>query len=1234
MKALISRLNPVRVCGRLAASLVLAAGLLPLAQAQTYTSASTAFAFIDPTSHAKLGANTSPYKLRTSSGCATTVPITDDTLSDPLPIGFTFKFGTTNYTTVYVMTNGRLQFGNTTCGAGTASIGPPQTYPYSYPDASMNNTMKVFGVDLDPTNLVDRPNYPSSTNKTPCASINTCYIAYATLGTAPARQFVVTWKNVPEWVNSTNTSGAFDLQVILNEDGTFVFQYGNNISHGGTGTAQVGWQLTSTDYQRLTFGASVEPSANSAIKFFLPGPIASYYFDEGAWLPGVSGQVRDATAAARHGMALGDAQTVTNGKVCRAADIPRNASVGDVHAVRTGLNLGDSTLNLQGTATVAFWYRANSAWTAGEAAQLMDATAVNGEWFFLTRTATGALLFEIKDSTGVIRSVTTPAQTFAANTWVHIAVTWNFNGLAGTNQDQMQVFINAGTPTTSSFTTSGSITNQAGFLHFGDNVIGVTDTTGTLDSANGQFDEIQVFNYVLTQAQVNTAMNTTHSCPSYVIDHLEIQHSSGNGLTCTPSTLTVRACANAACTSLYTSGVSGQFRSTGTPTVNWDGSTGNGSGSRFVIGLGSSSVTKNFQMTTVGSATIGATVISPTVLAATTCNFGSPSCTFSAADSGFVLQAPNHTAEQSQTLTVSAVRKSDNSLACTPAFASVSKPVTLSCSYANPSSGTLPVRVGGTPLAANASSACSAGGASVNLAFDATGKATTTLQYADVGQVNLNARYAPTSGVEAGLVMLGSTSFVAKPAGFALSGIQCSSAGAPGCAVASPGVANPGATSATGPAFIGAGRDFSVTVTARNSAGATTPNFGRETPAEGVRLTHSLVLPASGGASGTLANATGFGTFTAGVATGTSFNWSEVGIITLTPSVADADYLGTGDVTGTASGNVGRFVPAGFALSNPVITHRVAAACSPASTFTYLDENFQVGFTLTAQSASGTTTTNYEGSLAKLALGTPSVFGLAGIQGSTMFKSAFGGRLTLASSSGTWSKGVTSNAALVASVTRATSADGPFATAQFGLAAVDTDGVGMRTLNLDTDSPANGADATLVGTIPLRHGRLRLQNAIGAANRALALPLAAQYWNGSAFTTNDLDSCTRITSAHLSFGNLRKTLTTADLVMSPSSVTVHPTQPRFITLAAPGGNRVGSVDVAVALGTGSSPADASCLAQAPTNWTPSVAASSGANFLGLRGNWCGSSFNRDPSARATWGLNRGADGIVFQRENY
>jgi len=1212
----------------LAGLALLAATLFPLvATSQTYTSASTSFAFINSSSHTKVGYNTAPYKFNAAPGCATTPPVLDDTLSDAIPIGFTFTFGTNNYTSAYIMSNGRLQFGNTTCGAGTQNIGPPQTYPYGYPDPSMNNTMKVFGVDLDPTNLVDVPNYPSSANKTPCTSSATCYVSYATLGAAPARQFVVTWKSVPEWVNSNNTSGGFDLQIILNEDGSFVYQYGNNFQHGGTGTAQVGWQLSTGDYQVLSFGASVEPSANSAIKFFLPGPIATYAFDESAWLPATAGQVRDSNAGARHGQALGDAQTTGNGKVCRAADIPSDASnPAAVNAVRTGLNLGDSSLNLQGTGTLAFWYRSNAAWNSGTAAQLVDATAVAGQWFYLTKAANGALVFVVTDSTGVLRSVTTPAQGFAANTWVHIALVWNFNGLPGANHDQLQIFINAGTPTTSAFTSSASITSQAGYLYLGDNPLGVADASGTLNSANGQLDEVQVFNYVLTQAQVNTAMNATHACPSYVIHHLELQHSSGNGLTCTPSTVTVRACADAACSSLYTGGLSGVFGASGTPTINWDGSTGNGSGSRFVIGSGSSSVTKNFQITTPGSLLLGTASTSPTASAGTTCNFGSPSCTFSTADSGFILSVPNHTAEQAQTLGIQAVRKSDNSPICTPAFANVTKVITLSCSYLNPSSGTLPVRIAGTPLATSATSACTAGGATLHLAFDATGKATTSLLYADVGQVAVAARYAPTSGVEAGLVMLGSSSFIAKPAGFTLSNIQCSATGAGNCSVTGGGSANPGASSSSGAAFIPAGRAFSATVTAVNALNAATPNYGKESPAEGVQLSASLVQPA-GGSAGTLANASGFGSFNGGSATGTSFNWSEVGIITLTPAVANGDYLGAGNVSGPASGNVGRFVPAGFALTPGAITHRSDFSCSPASTFTYLGENFTVAFTLTARNAGGTTTVNYTGGFARLPLGTPAGFNLAGIAGTTMFKA--GGRLSTSASSGSWATGV-ATVSLTANAARAAAADGPFDSAQFGIAPVDPDGVGMLSLNLDTDSPANGVDSALLGTIPLRYGRLRLQNGLAAANRSLLLPLTAQYWDSTTATykINNLDSCTRVTAANLSLGNFRKSLTAADVVMNPASVTVNPAPPAAITFNAPSGGRLGSVDVAIALGAGASPTDASCM---PSGWR-TTAASSGANLAALRGAWCGG--NSDPSARATWGLYRGSDGVVYQRENY
>ena len=103
-------------------------------------------------------------------------------------------------------------------------------------------------------------------------------------------------------------------------------------------------------------------------------------------------------------------------------------------------------------------------------------------------------------------------------------------------------------------------------------------------------------------------------------------------------------------------------------------------------------------------------------------------------------------------------------------------------------------------------------------------------------------------------------------------------------------------------------------------------------------------------------------------------------------------YLGTAglnldavvfDAAGNPQTRIGRFVPAGFALSSPTVSHRWGRSCSVASTFTYLDEDFQLGFTLEAKNAVGMTTANYFGSFARLDLSAPANFRLAGIGGST-----------------------------------------------------------------------------------------------------------------------------------------------------------------------------------------------------------------------------------------------------------
>ena len=123
--------------------------------------------------------------------------------------------------------------------------------------------------------------------------------------------------------------------------------------------------------------------------------------------------------------------------------------------------------------------------------------------------------------------------------------------------------------------------------------------------------------------------------------------------------------------------------------------------------------------------------------------------------------------------------------------------------------------------------------------------------------------------------------------------------------------------------------------------------------------------PPSGGDAAALNNASALGAFSAGSATGTTFNWPEVGIITLTPGVAN--YLGSGAVTGTASGNVGRFYPNGFAvaLNTPVF----GTACA-AGGFSYLGQPLTYTVapvaTATAQALGGATTRNYTGAFMKI----------------------------------------------------------------------------------------------------------------------------------------------------------------------------------------------------------------------------------------------------------------------------
>ncbi len=702
------------------------------------------------------------------------------------------------------------------------------------------------------------------------------------------------------------------------------------------------------------------------------------------------------------------------------------------------------------------------------------------------------------------------------------------------------------------------------------------------------------------------------------VDHIRIEHS-GSGVTCSPSSITIKACSDAACTSLYTGGVTGNLTWAGAP----------GGSVAFATG-GTGQTTVYLSVLTPQTVTLGTNSVSPAPSGTSPqCYVGaSANCSHTFADTGFIFSPiPTQTAGvASGSLTLQAVRKAGNSPTCTGVF-NGNRTIDLASQCIDPTTcAGQQVTINATAISNNPASGISSY-TPVTLNFIANSTATYTLGYPDVGAMNLTARYDLGGG---NYITGTSNTFVVKPYGFAVSGIQRTA----------DSFANPAASDATGTAFIKAGASFtaSVTALAYNALGNTVaPNYGRETVPEGVLLTPTLAAglglannPAltNGTIAGTEFGSGGMvGTDANGIATVTNLAWNEVGIITLTPSVADADYLGAGDTTGTASVNVGRFYPDHFALSAGSIANRtdISPACAPASAFTYMDEPFQANFTLTAKGPApgNVTLQNYVSSgvaannFAKLATGAPAPagFGLAFLDGTTDLGTRMDSSLGI---SGTWSAGVLSATATLG-FTRGTAPDGPYSALKVGIAPVDSDGVALSVFDMDVTAPA-GNEHAQVGETQIRFGRLRLNNAHGSELLDLPIPISVQYWNGTQFATNTEDSCTSLASSSIGLGNYTGNLASGETGISPATISFA-SGIGTMRLTAPGNNNSGSVDVCVDLG--------------PDPVGGVTCSATGASMAYLQGKWApGTNWDNDPKVRATFGVYKNTNEFIYLREMY
>ena len=355
-----------------------------------------------------------------------------------------------------------------------------------------------------------------------------------------------------------------------------------------------------------------------------------------------------------------------------------------------------------------------------------------------------------------------------------------------------------------------------------------------------------------------------------------------------------------------------------------------------------------------------------------------------------------------------------------------------------------------------------------------------------------------------------------------------------------------------------------------------------------------------------------------GVATGTTFNWPEVGIITLTPSVAS--YLGSGTVTGTASGDVGRFIPNAFAaaLNTPVI----GTGCS-AGGFSYLGQplTYTVApvLTATALAAGGSTTLNYTGAFLKLTNSsltartytpTPAspALNLSGLPSTAVDP--------VIADLGTGQATLTFSAGSGLSFSRG-SAIAPFnANIALSINVIDTDGVAAP----NPVTFGGGTGISFSTSAAQYYGRLALRDAVGSELLNLPMALTTQYYlsTSQGFTTNTADSCTAAPA--IAFSNYQQNLTAGETCVldtgnpgrsgvgcsAPASAGMQYLSPAAagnfnLILAAPGAGDSGALSV-----TATAPA-----------W--------------LQYNW-GSSVN--PSGMATFGVFPGPASRVHQREVY
>lgn len=268
--------------------------------------------------------------------------------------------------------------------------------------------------------------------------------------------------------------------------------------NGGGATIQLLWQQPG-ESDLTVIPASVLYNCISTT------PVAYYPLNETSY-SGATGEILDYSGNNNHAMTSGNI-TPAAGYTCEGASVPANSSSALRSAIDTGLNPADVTPS---TGTLSFWYRSNLDWDGDNQDRVLfsansDQFGSNNKYFFLALRDNGRLRFEFEDSNDSDFNFQSNNSTrnFNADEWVHVAVTWDMsNGNYG-------IYANGTLVGELNNQSTTGLLSQLNSLYIGDNRSNYVETGR---SANGVFDEVRLYTFAQTSAQILADMNDTVAC--------------------------------------------------------------------------------------------------------------------------------------------------------------------------------------------------------------------------------------------------------------------------------------------------------------------------------------------------------------------------------------------------------------------------------------------------------------------------------------------------------------------------------------------------------------------------------------------------------------------------------------------------------------------------------------------------------------------------------------------------